>query len=152
MTSTEPRHSDLERAASYFLDPVLFAQHILGDKPWWSTQIAIANAIAKPRARVAVKGCHSSSKTYTAAQIMLWFITRYKDGIAIDTAPGERQVKEVMWGEIHKALRNPNIKSIFPSAGVIELRISTGNYALGFSTYKSDMRIRFHGFKSPHVL
>src|SRR5260370_26162603 len=125
MTSAGPnRQSDLERAASYFLDPVLCAQHILGDKPWWSTQIAMANAIAKPGARVAVKGCHSSSKTYSAAQIMLWFITRYKDGIAIDTAPGERQVKEVMWSEIRKALGNPKIKSIFPSAGGMDLRIT----------------------------
>ena len=28
-------------------DPAWFARHILGDKPWWSTQIAIANAMTK---------------------------------------------------------------------------------------------------------
>ena len=144
-----------DRLLESIRDPVWFAQHLLGDKPWWSTQIAIANAIAKPRARVAVKGCHSSSKTYTAAQLILWFITCFTDGIAINTAPGQRQVEEIMWGEIRKALRNPVAVGSgmkYPQPGVASLRIGPNNYALGFSTDKSDMGIKFHGFKAPHLL
>ncbi|MGA7870680.1 MAG: hypothetical protein WCA22_07255 [Candidatus Binatus sp.] len=144
-----------ERLLASIQDPVWFAQHMLGDKPWWSTQIAMANAIAKPRARVAVKGCHSSSKTYTAAQLILWFITYFPDGIAINTAPGQRQVEEIMWGEIRKALRNPVALGSgmkYPQPGVASLRIGSNNYGLGFSTDKSDMGIKFHGFKAPHLL
>jgi hypothetical protein len=144
-----------DRLLESIQDPVWFAQHMLGDKPWWSTQIAMANAIAKPRARVAVKGCHSSSKTYTAAQLILWFITCFTDGIAINTAPGQRQVEEIMWGEIRKALRNPIAVGSgmkYPQPGVASLRIGSNNYALGFSTDKSDMGIKFHGFKAPHLL
>jgi len=144
-----------DRLLESIQDPVWFAQNMLGDKPWWSTQIAMANAIAKPRARVAVKGCHSSSKTYTAAQLILWFITCFTDGIAINTAPGQRQVEEIMWGEIRKALRNPVAVGSgmkYPQPGVASLRIGSNNYALGFSTDKSDMGIKFHGFKAPHLL
>lgn len=134
------------------LDPILFASKILRDKPWWSTQIEMARALEQPRARVAIKGCHSSSKTYTAAQLILWFITRYDDGIAIDTAPGERQVKVIMWGEIHKALSKPEIAIEYPPAGAMSLHLSRNNYALGFSTDKSDMGVKFQGYKAPHLL
>ena len=81
-------------------DPVRFCEKILQDKPWWSAQIEIARAVEKPDARVAINGCHSSSKTYTMAQQVLWFVTRYPDGIVITTAPTDRQVKDIMWGEL----------------------------------------------------
>ena len=56
------------------------------------------------RLRTAVRSCHSSGKTYTLAQILLWWLVRWPDGIAVTTAPTDRQVEKLLWGEIHKAI------------------------------------------------
>ena len=84
-------------------DPIGFFTTVLQDDPW-ETQIAIARALEKPRARVAVKGCHASSKTYGAAEFVLWFITRYRDGIVVTTAPTDRQVAIEVTGKDGDAL------------------------------------------------
>ena len=131
-------------------DPVRFCQTILQDKPWWSVQTDIARAVEKPRARVAIKGCHSSSKTYTMAQLVLWFITRYPDGIVITTAPTDRQVKDIMWGEIRQA--HARCRLPIPPPNLQELRKGLNNYALGFTTNKAGEGVKFQGYKAPHLL
>src|SRR5436309_6007612 len=87
--------------ASLVRDPVRFARGILQHDPW-SMQTAILRSVATTP-RTAVKACHSSSKTFTAAEAVLWWITRYPDGIAVTTAPTWTQVERLLWGEIHKA-------------------------------------------------
>src|SRR6266511_3688892 len=52
------------------LDPVEIATRILGHD-YWDTQAAILRATFQPSARVAVKGCHASSKTFAAADAVL---------------------------------------------------------------------------------
>ena len=131
-------------------DPIKFFTNVLDDDPW-DTQIAIARALEQPRARVAVKGCHASSKTYGAAEFVLWFITRYKDAIAVTTAPTDRQVEKILWGEIHQARARSRL-NVYQNATLAELRIRPNNYAIGFSTSKSDMGVRFQGFHAPHLL
>jgi hypothetical protein len=102
-------------------------------------------AMAKPNARVAVAGCHSSTKTYTFAEIALWFVARYKDGIAITTAPTDRQVEAIMWGEIRSALARSRIR--FPKTNLTKLSIGEKNYAEGFTTNKGDQAVRFQGYQ-----
>jgi hypothetical protein len=53
----------------------------MGDSVW-PTQERILRALTKPHARVAVKGCHSSSKTFLAAEFVLWFISARLRGAA----------------------------------------------------------------------
>lgn len=98
-------------------------------------------AVDKPQARVAVKACHSSAKTYTAAEIVLWWVFQ-KRGIALTTAPTWTQVEKLLWGEIHKAYDSARI----PLGGTLkqtELNLSAECYALGIST---DQGVRFQGF------
>ncbi len=126
--------------------PDLFARHILGQDTW-GLQADILRAVAESR-RVAVKSCHSSGKTFTAADAVLWWISRYRDGIAVTTAPTWVQVEKLLWGEIHKAHR----ASRPPIGGELlatELRLGPQNYALGLST---DQGVRFQGFHAAHVL
>jgi hypothetical protein len=130
-------------------DPVVFLRQILQDDLWPVAE-QIAQAIAKPYARVAVAGCHSSSKTHTVAQVVLWFIARYKDGIAITTAPTDRQVQDIMWGEIRSALTRS--KMPWPKSNLTKLVLRERNYAEGFTTSKGDEGVRFHGYKSNHLL
>lgn len=120
-------------------DPVFFAETILGHNIW-SVPRQIMQAIAKPRARVAVKSCHASSKTFSAAEAVLW--TPYAGGIAITTAPTSRQVRRLVWAEVNGMY--PLAK--FPLGGEMlqtEFRIAPDLYALGLST---DAGVNFQGF------
>jgi phage terminase large subunit len=134
------------------LDPVQllrqpsgFARHFLRENPW-EMQARILDAVAA-FPRVAVKACHASSKTRAAAQAVLWWITRHKDGIAITTAPTWQQVQLILWGEIHKAVGRSRWP--YPRPNQADLKLAPGNYAVGWSTNEG---VRFQGVHGNHVL
>lgn len=126
--------------------PVTFSREVLGADPW-STCEDIMRAIAEPRARVAVKACHASGKTWTAAQIVLWWVAT--GGKAVTTAPTWTQVEELLWGEIHKAYHGAR----YPIGGTLnetELELFKGEVlAKGLST---DKGVRFQGWHGDRVL
>ncbi len=121
------------------LDPALYAQHVLRHDVWW-TPAAVLRSVAR-HPRTIVKACHASSKTFTAAEAVLWWITRFKDGIAITTAPTWTQVERLMWGEIKKAVQGS--RQQWPEVKRTEIRISDNNYAFGLSTNEG---VRFQGW------
>jgi hypothetical protein len=135
----------LSVAAGHFRDPVKFARHILRHETW-PVQEEILRAICDCP-RVAVKGCHASSKTFAIAEAVLWWLARWPDAVVVTTGPSWTQVKEIVWREIHKAAA----RSVFPypSPHQAELRLATGAYAIGLST---DEAVRFQGFHSAHLL
>lgn len=97
-------------------------------------------AMARPRARVAVKACHASGKTHTAADIALWWTCT--GGITVTTAPTWVQVEKLLWGHIRAA----HTEALFPLGGTLlqtELRLSPACYALGLSTNEG---VNFQGF------
>jgi hypothetical protein len=127
-------------------DPVRFVREILRDNPW-SVQEEILRSVAT-RSQTAVKACNSSGKTRIAAAVLLWWIIRYSDGVAVTTAPTFEQVQKLLWGEIHQAIgRCRDFK--WPAANLTEIKLSPGNYAVGLSTNKG---VNFQGFHSPHLL
>jgi hypothetical protein len=134
-----------ETLAEDLRDPVRFAETFLGHD-LWPMQAEILRALARSP-RVAVKACHSSSKTRTAAEAVLWWITRYADGVALTTAPTFVQVKQVLWGEIRRAALSARFS--YPRPNLTELRFAPNNYALGLSTNQG---VRFQGFHSGHLL
>jgi hypothetical protein len=149
VTALERRLVDLVR------DPVAFCRTILRSGVDWETQVAIIRAIAKPNARVAVKGCHSSTKTYTLANLALWFYVRYPDSQVIKTAPKIDQVRINMWGEIHAALgRAVGIR--FPIPNELELRDPDPkrkkHRIIGFTSRKEGEAVGWQGFHAPHML
>ena len=89
-------------------DPVLFAQVMLGHTTW-AKQQEILRSVATRR-RTAVKACHASGKTFTAAAAVLWWITSHPEGIAITTAPTWTQVERVLWGEIHSMISGARVQ------------------------------------------
>lgn len=121
-------------------DPVFFAREILGHD-LWSQSEAILRALAQPRARVAVKGCHASSKTFSAAEAVLW--APYAGGIAITTAPTARQVNFMVWGEVHQMYP----RSRWALGGNLwktaHFDIAPDLYSVGLST---DKGVNFAGF------
>lgn len=124
-----------------------FAHETLGHKTW-DIPAQILRDIDQPRARVAVKSCHASGKTFTAAEVVLWW-TCSVGGIALTSAPTGRQARKVLWGEIKKQHRRANR----PLGGYMletsELRYSEVNYALGFAT---DDPHNWHGFHADKLL
>jgi hypothetical protein len=126
-------------------DPVAFSSYALKHSLWHG-QKEILHAIAKHK-RVAVKACHSSGKTFVAADALLWWITRYPDGIAISSAPTWTQVAKVMWDYVHKAVGTSKIS--YGEINQTEIRLAPGNFAIGLST---DQGIRFQGYKGRILL
>jgi hypothetical protein len=98
-------------------------------------------SVARPFSQTAVKACHASAKTFTAAEIVLWWVYGMR-GIAITTAPTWPQVEKLLWGEIHAAHESAR----YPLGGKLnntELKLSSNVYAMGLST---DQGVRFQGF------
>lgn len=136
---TADRARLLEAATTLAFDPVAFSRSVLGVDPWRVPE-QILSDVAHPRARVAVKACHASSKTHTSAQLVLWWA--WRGGLAVTTAPTWTQVEDVLWTEIHKLYQNAR----FPLGGELlrtEYRGPTGGVAMGIST---DQGVRFQGF------
>jgi phage terminase large subunit len=120
-------------------DPVMFAVDTLGHS-LWAIQRRILAALAVPGARVAVKACHASSKTFCAAEAVLW--APHAGGIVITTAPTARQVRRLVWAEVRR---------LYPAARHVlggellqtEYRLDAERYALGLST---DTGVNLQGF------
>ena len=126
-------------------DPVRFARGILGHDVW-DTPAAILRSMAQPHARVAVKACHASSKTFTAAELVIWALTEYERIKVVTTAPTWHQVETLLWGEIHKALQGAPVRlpEITAALNKTDIVIAVGSrYAEGISTNES---VRFQGY------
>jgi phage terminase large subunit len=103
MPSALAQADDAAALAGVVRDPVRFCHGLLR-QDLWPLQESILRSVAS-RPRVAVKACHASGKTFVAAVAVLWFVTRYQDGIVVTTAPTWTQVEKLLWGEIHRAVQ-----------------------------------------------
>lgn len=128
-------------------NPCGFSRGILGHDLWWKQEEILTDI--DRHSRVAVKACHASSKTFTAAEAVLWWITRYPDGIVVTTAPTWLQISAILWREIANAVELAQDKILYPPINKTQLNLSAKNYAIGLSTTES---VRFHGFHGPHIL
>jgi len=114
--------------------PSLFIEKVLGCTTMESYQLKICDEVAIYD-RVAISACHAVGKTFLLARIVLWFLYCYKDSIVITTAPTNRQVEALLWGEIGVAVKN----SLFNLGGHLtnkKLQIADKWYAMGFSPQK----------------
>lgn len=126
-------------------DPVRFARGFLQTDLWAMQETILRSVETNPR--TAVKACHASSKTFTAAVASLWWVTRWLDGIVVTTAPTWTQVEKLLWSEIHRALQRSRIA--YPKPTATELKFGPGRYAIGLSTNEG---VRFQGFHGGHIL
>ncbi len=127
-------------------DPVAFAEHWLGEKPW-AKQRKILKAI-KDNRQVAVRSCNASGKTYTAALAAIWWLMAHEEALVLTTAPSERQVKNALWLEIREIWeRNKDL--IGGKLTQTRLELANKRFAYGFST---NMAERFQGFHNENVL
>lgn len=59
----------------------------------------------RDKSRVAVKSCHSAGKSFTAAEVVAWWLDSHEPGEAfvVTSAPTGAQVKAILWREIGRA-------------------------------------------------
>lgn len=127
-------------------DERCFIEGCIGDE-MWDVQAQIVKSVMENE-RTAVKSCHGSGKTWTAARIVLWFLFTYYPSKVITTAPTFTQIKEILWREIKDA----HSGSKFELPGKVldtTLNLDDQWFAIGRSTNDPT---RMQGFHSPHVL
>ncbi len=127
------------------LSPVAFARDVLGVN-LWHKQEEVLMALTTHR-RVAVKAGNGLGKGFCAAVAVLWFIHTNQDAIVLTTAPTFRQVRHILWRQIHRLYR--------PAAPVLggtmldtRWELADDRYALGLSADGAD---QFQGFHSPNM-
>jgi len=127
--------------------PLEFASDILGVK-LWSKQEEVLGSLVK-HLRVAVKSGNGLGKGFCATVALLWFLHSHQDAaIALSTAPTFRQVRHVLWRQVHRLYRP---KADLLGGKMLDTRweISDDRYAMGLSAESAD---QFQGFHSPNML
>jgi phage terminase large subunit len=136
---SSPTRKKTAKVRDLIMDPTLFAETMLGHDLWPKQQEILRSVATFPR--TAVKACHSSGKTLTAADAVLWWITHQQEATAVTTAPTWTQVERVLWGEIRSAASGARIK--YPKASANLIRLGPNRYAIGLATNEG---VRFQGF------
>lgn len=115
----------------------------------WKKQIEIGRALAA-YPKVSVRSANGMGKSFIAAALALWFFICFKYSKIVTTAPSERQVKKILWGEMH--WMHPILKKSVVNAGdllTLELRGEPGNWAVGYTADDADT---FQGIHEENLL
>lgn len=124
-------------------DPVRFQRAVL-NRRLWGDQQRICRAVESHK-HVAVKACHASGKTFNAAGLVLWWLTKYERGKVLTLAPTLRQVR-LMWDEIALARNSASLVG-YPEPATVGLKVSEDRYAIGMSSSRGVNIQGFHGEK-----
>jgi hypothetical protein len=113
--------------------PLDFIRTALGVRLWEKQRDIVSSVWT--RRRTAVRSCHGSGKTYTAATIAAAWLATVPYSLVLTTAPTGRQVKKLLWKELRtiKANARWNLGGRFPPAAP-EWTMDEGWLAIGFST------------------
>ena len=127
--------------------PLEFAADVLGVN-LWAKQQEVLGALVEHR-RVAVKSGNGLGKGFCAAVALLWFLYAHRDAaIVLSTAPTFRQVRHVLWRQVHRLYR-PNAQILGGKMLDTRWEIADDRYAMGLSAESAD---QFQGFHSPNML
>ena len=127
------------------LMPLPFANDVLRVQ-LWSKQKEVLTALPSRR-RVAVKSGNGLGKGYCAAVAVLWFLYYHDPAIVLSTAPTFRQVRHVLWRQVHRLYRGA---ADVLGGKMLDTRweISDERYAIGLSADGAD---QFQGFHSENM-
>jgi len=135
------------RPAKYFRDA-------LGVPKMWDGEEAILEAVPiaiKEKKNIIVASGHSLGKDFIAGGLVPYFLHIWGPCLVITTAPTDRQVEAVMWGEIKSHYARAKI----PLPGRVltnRIDISPKHYAIGFTTKDTGQMVgKFQGFHSDRV-
>ena len=122
-----------------------FAADTLGVE-LWRKQREVLEAVRAER-RVAVKSGNGLGKDFTAAVAVLWYLQLHDPAIVLSTAPTFRQVRHVLWRQIHALYRRAAGRL---GGRMLDTRweLAEDRYAMGLSANDAD---QFQGFHSPNM-
>jgi len=106
--------------------------------------------MAVTETRVAVKGGHGTSKTWSLADLAIWFLHCWSPAIVVTTAPSGEIVKNEIWRYMRRSrldAKIPLLSGILPKEPLWD--IGADRYAIGLATDRGD---RFRGKHSPNML
>jgi hypothetical protein len=141
-------------------DTRIYFRDVLGVDKIWRLQdellLACPRAI-KEHKHIYIASGHSLGKDWTCGGIALWFLHCYSPSIVIETAPTDRQVKKVMWGETMAHWHNKvvDLGGKPYTDPYLEIRKEDW-YLIGFTTKEGGASAqasggKFQGFHSPNV-
>lgn len=131
--------------ASYAKDPAGYARNVLG-VAWWHKQQEIAEALLTPPYRVLVKACQNVGKTHLGGGLVNWWFDSFDPGLALTTAPTDRQVQDLLWKEV-RGQRGQ--RGGFPGPRMSRLESAPDHFAHGFTARDGDA---FQGHHAEHIL
>ena len=128
------------------ISPVEFAERVL-QVTLWPKQEEVLAALAQHR-RVAIKSGNGLGKGFSAAVAVLWFLHTHDPAIVLTTAPTFRQVRHLLWRQIHSLHRRA---ADVLGGKLLDTRweLDENRYAMGLSADSAD---QFQGFHSPNML
>ncbi|NMB17785.1 MAG: hypothetical protein GX980_11840 [Firmicutes bacterium] len=129
-------------------DPVWFVREALNAEPW-SGQVEILESV-RDNPKTAVRSCHGVGKSFTAGQVILWFVYSFPS-IVLSTAPTWRQVEKLVWKEVRASYARSKIPlggTLLPASPELHI-IRDQWYAAGLSTNDPD---RFQGYHEKYIL
>jgi hypothetical protein len=109
----------------------------------------------------AVQSANNVGKTYIAARIALAWFNLFRDSCKVITTapPPERQIKDLLWGEIRSAQKEAlsrGINMVGGDPGVMSLRVNDDWWMQGFTIPTSgtdeDRMSKFQGHHAEHML
>ena len=118
-----------------------FASDTLGVR-LWSKQEEVLRAVERER-RVAVKSGNGLGKDFTAAVAVLWYVHAHDPAVVLSTAPTFRQVRHVLWRQIHRLYRNAT-DTLGGTMLDTRWEVAEDRYAMGLSASDADQFQGFH--------
>ena len=113
-------------------------------------QVTTASAVLK-YPKLAIRGCHSSGKTFMLAVIAVWWVLRHEDSVVITTAPTQRQIKDIMWKDIRAVapMVERALRLDLPKCHTGRWDLAPKNSIEGVAT---DRTVNFQGYHSQNTL
>lgn len=141
-----------EKLIKYQKNPLLFLKEVLDNNIRWPKQIEIMESVRDNR-NTYVKSCHGVGKTYTAKDVVLWFLCCFQPSIVLTTAPSWPQVEKLLWAEINTAFKQAKV-FLGGQCNQTELNFNSNWFALGISPKidTEDEGKRLTGFHSENLL
>jgi hypothetical protein len=121
----------------YTQDPVGYCRNVL-QVTLTQAQEQIARACLEHPYKVLVNSAQSVGKTFLAAALVNWFFDTFDPSVIITSAPSEKHVISVLWGEIRRQRSRAGLASHFTGPRGAEMMSAPNHWARGFTVSKSE--------------